>query len=152
MTGVGRADAPELDLEFPPKPEYIRTVRLAVAALARLHDVPDELVEDIRLAVSEACTSALPDAGPAEAEAQALRVLASSGDGRFTVEIIDRGSAIERAVAGRPDEIETEDLPFERTLAVPVIRGLVDELAVTPQEGGGASIRMVVSLEGSRPE
>lgn len=142
------ADTAELDIEFPPKPEYIRTIRHAVAALARLHEVPDELVEEIKLAVSEACTSALPDdSAKGKGTPSPVRVLAETGPGTVTVEVIDRGSALARAVSGKPSELSTGDMPFERRLALPLIRGLVDELSITPLEGGGAAVRMVVSVE-----
>jgi hypothetical protein len=53
---------------------------------------------------------------------------------------------VERAVAGSPSEIDTEELPFDRVLSLPIIRGLVDEVAITPLEGQGMSLRMVLSV------
>jgi hypothetical protein len=52
---------------------------------------------------------------------------------------------VERAVAGPPSEIDTDELPFDRVLSLPIIRGLVDEVAITPLEGQGTSLRMVLS-------
>ena len=53
------SDGPELDLELPAKPAFVRTARHAVAALARMHDLPDDVIEDVRIAVSEGCTAVL---------------------------------------------------------------------------------------------
>jgi serine/threonine-protein kinase RsbW len=132
---------PELDLEFPPKPEYVRAARLAIGALARLHDVPDEVVEDIKLAVSEACNTALPDRDD-PAPPNPIQVVASVGSGRLTVEVIDRSSSLQRGVSGRPLDLETGDLPFDRALALPLIRGLVERLTIEPLHPSGASILM----------
>jgi serine/threonine-protein kinase RsbW len=139
---AGSPSVPELELEFPPKPEFVGTARHAVSALVRLHEFPDDLVQDVKLAVSEACTTAIsdqPDSGP-------IRVLAYAEPERFVLEVIDPGSGMERAVSGRPTEIDTDELPFDKVLSLPIIRGLVDEVAITPVEGQGVSLKMVLSL------
>jgi serine/threonine-protein kinase RsbW len=141
--GDGAHDVPELELEFPPKPEFVGTARHAVSALVRLRDFPDDLVEDVKLAVSEACTAAIAD-GPGDGHP--VRVLVAAEPDRVIIEMIDPGTGVERAVAGSPSEIDTEELPFDRVLSLPIIRGLVDEVAITPLEGQGMSLRMVLSV------
>lgn len=139
--GNGARDFPELELEFPPKPGFVGAARHAVSSLVRLHDFPEDLVQDVKLAVSEACTTAIADAS---ASGQPIRVLASAEPERLVVEVIDPGTGVERAVAGRPTEIDTEELPFDRVLSLPIIRGLVDEVAIAPVEGQGMSLKMVL--------
>jgi anti-sigma regulatory factor (Ser/Thr protein kinase) len=109
----------------------------------RLRDFPDDLVEDVKLAVSEACTAAIAD-GPGDGHP--VRVLAAAEPDRVIIEMIDPGTGVERAVAGSPSEIDTEELPFDRVLSLPIIRGLVDEVAITPLEVQGMSLRMVLSV------
>jgi serine/threonine-protein kinase RsbW len=138
------SDAAELHVEFPRKPEYVRTVRQAVATLARLSGGDDGAVEDIKLAVSEACNTTVthPEASadtPVELFAQ------PSADG-LVVELLDREARFDHAVAGPPGEIDTGDLPFEQALALPIIRGLAAEVAVEALAGGGTRMRMVLSL------
>jgi serine/threonine-protein kinase RsbW len=140
--GDGAHDVPELELEFPPKPEFVGTARHAVSALVRLRDFPDDLVEDVKLAVSEACTAAIAEPG----KGLPIRVLVDAEPDRVVIEMIDPGTGVERAVAGSPSEIDTEELPFDRVLSLPIIRGLVDEVAITPLEGQGMSLRMVLSV------
>ena len=142
------ASRPDLEIEFPPRPEYVRVVRYAIGALGKLHGISDDLSEDIKLAVSEACTSALVQGAQ---DAEAVRIRAEADLERVVVEVIDPSSELARVVSGRPTELNTEDMPFERALSLPVIRGLVDELAVSPLEGGGASVRMVVSIQDQLP-
>jgi anti-sigma regulatory factor (Ser/Thr protein kinase) len=146
MTGsLDGAEDSELELEFPPKPEFVRMARLTVAALARMRDADDDLVEDIKLAVSEACTRAV-SANAADAPEEPVQVQATVRDHALHVEVLDRGPVPERSVSGPPEELDTEDLPFESALAVPLIRGLVDEVGLAPREGGGTRVRMIVSL------
>jgi serine/threonine-protein kinase RsbW len=137
---------PELELEFPPKPEFVRLARHTVGALARMHDVRDDVVDDIKLAVSEACTTAVGSPG-AERQPLVIRAWASSTGPSLAIDVADPASAVLREVAGDPSDLDTEDLPFERALALPVIRGLVDQVSVTPRDGGGTTLRMVISME-----
>ncbi len=137
---------PELDIQFPAKPEYVRSVRHVVAALARLHGVSEDLVEEIKLAVSEACTIAVA-ANAGGTEEEPVQVLASSDDDSIVIEVLDRGPDPLRDVLGPPVDLDTEDLPFDKGLSLPLIRGLVDEVAVGPREDGGARVRMMVSIE-----
>ncbi len=141
--GDSAQDVPELELEFPPKPEFVGTARHAVSALVRLRDLPDDLVQDVKLAVSEACTTAIADC---PGEGLPIQLFASADADRVVLEVIDPGTGVERAVEGRPTDIDTDELPFDRVLSLPIIRGLVDEVAITPLEGQGMSVRMVLSV------
>jgi serine/threonine-protein kinase RsbW len=141
--GDGAHEVPELELEFPTKPEFVGTARHAVSALMRLRDFPDDVVQDVKLAVSEACTTAL--AGGTE-NGLPLRLVVAAEPDRVVVEVLDPGTGVERAVAGSPIEIDTEELPFDRVLSLPIIRGLVDEVAISPLEGQGMRLRMVLSV------
>ena len=148
MTGPGAdgGPVPGLELEVPPKPAFVRTARHAVAALARLHAAPEDLIEDIKLAVSEACNTAVARAEGSRGSAiESLRVVAAVADGRIVIEVFDPNGKVAREVTGSPADIDTEDLPFDRILALPIVRGLVDEVSITP-EPRGARMRMVVSL------
>jgi serine/threonine-protein kinase RsbW len=146
--GDGAHDVPELELEFPPKPEFVGTARHAVSALVRLRDLPDDLVQDVKLAVSEACTTAIAD-GPGDG--LPIRMLVTAGTDNVIVELIDPGTGVERSVSGSPSEIDTEELPFDRALSLPIIRGLVDEVAITPLQGQGMSVRMVLTVSRDDP-
>ena len=48
-----------VQLSFSPDPAYVRTVRLVAAAVARRAGVSDEVLDEVRLAIGEACTRAV---------------------------------------------------------------------------------------------
>lgn len=50
---------PGVQIEIPPRPEYVGVIRLALASLARQAGFDEERVDELRIAVSEACTSAV---------------------------------------------------------------------------------------------
>jgi anti-sigma regulatory factor (Ser/Thr protein kinase) len=65
--GRPRSGAP-LALSVPANPAYISVIRLFAGAVARQVGLDDELVDDLRLAVSEACTDVMESGGPARIE------------------------------------------------------------------------------------
>ena len=102
-------------LSFSPDPAYVRTVRMVAVAVARRAGVADELLDEIRLAIGEACTRAVKVhrrgglADPIEvtmSDGAPDRGRGGSG-GRFTVCVTDRGSAeaARRELAGGTGEI-----------------------------------------------
>ena len=59
-------EAQEITLRLPGRPEYLLVARLAISGVATRMDFPAEAVEDIKLAISEACTYLLERIGSLE--------------------------------------------------------------------------------------
>lgn len=70
-------------LELPSDPAFISTARMFVCSLARHFEMDEEVIEDLTLAISEACTRALA----AEGTNGSLSVSAARTDGRLVFEI-----------------------------------------------------------------
>ena len=143
---AGERVEPEIELEFPARPEFVRTARHTVVALVRMLNVNDDVADDVRVAVSEAVTTAI------QADHQADRRVSLSAwadTDRLRVEVEAPGPGLARAVEGDPGEIDTADLPFESALSVPIIRGLAEEVFATPTDGGS---RIGITLSLSSPD
>ncbi len=69
-------------LELPPDSAYIGTARIFASTLARHFELPDETVEDLKVAVSEACSRTLAGEGD-----DRISIRVRSLDGRLTFEI-----------------------------------------------------------------
>src|SRR5215831_16968472 len=78
-------------LSFSPDPAYVRTIRLVASAVARRAGVADELLDEVRLAIGEACTRAV--AMHRRHGLTDLIDVAMSDGGRFVVRVTDRGPA-----------------------------------------------------------
>lgn len=126
---------PTVELRFTPVPAHVRTARLVAAALARRAGVDESVVDEVKLAVGEACGRAV--------DVQAARgadvvVLFTDDDAAFAVAVRDDGSA------------EPEVPPLDALVegAVPpgiglaVIAGLVDDFDVVSSPDGTV-VRMV---------
>jgi anti-sigma regulatory factor (Ser/Thr protein kinase) len=134
-------------LSFSPAPVHVRTARLVGVAVARRAGVAEELLDEVRLAIGEACTRAvalhrqygLPD--PV--------LVMMTDDETYTVRVIDR-APIEASVglaALPPDELADEALTDEALttgVGFALLAGFVDDLQVRPvDEGIGTEVCMV---------
>jgi anti-sigma regulatory factor (Ser/Thr protein kinase) len=129
-----------VELRFSALPEHVRTARLVAAAVARRAGVDEAVLDEVRLAVGEACTRAvgLHQNGGITAP---VKVVLIEEEKQFSIEVGDeapRHHPGDRAPGGAGDvDAETE----EDEMGLAVISGLVDDVEVTAGEHGG-SIRM----------
>ena len=114
-----------VELEIPARPEFVGIARMAVGALAGIRPgLAYERIDDLRIVVSEACTSAIEILD----EEGNLRLRCIDGPKTLEVRIDAPGAAFEGALP--PDDPEADDDNFRISL----IRALVDdaELRSTP--------------------
>ena len=117
-----------VELRFPPVPDHVRTARLVAATVARRAGLDSVRLEELRLAVGEACARAVRRCTAAGHPGPVLLRIDDGGPG-LTVEVAD----------GVPG-----DSPDER-VALALIRGLADEVKVL--EGGVLSETSVEGIE-----
>lgn len=63
MTSGHNGGPPRFTLEAPLDSHYIATARMFAASVARQFDMAEDLIEDLKLAVSEACSRAVATGG-----------------------------------------------------------------------------------------
>jgi len=134
-------------LSFSPAPVHVRTARLVGVAVARRAGVAEELLDEVRLAIGEACTRAVAlhrQYGLAD-----LVLVEMSDGGSYVVRVTDR-APIEAGLgiaALPPDELANESLTDEAlTVGVgfALLAGFVEDLQVRPVDDGiGTEVRMV---------
>jgi serine/threonine-protein kinase RsbW len=140
----------ELVLEVAPEPEHVRTARLFAAAAARQFNVDEERVEDLKVAISEACTNSFrahTDAGVSDP----VRVIAVAEVRGVRFSVVDVGRGFE------PPAEETQDdaahTPpagiFEGSLGLTLIRALFPDVHIARNPGRGMTVSFVVEAAGS---
>ena len=133
MNEAGRS----VRLTIPAKPEYITLGRLALTALAGVRPVSDEILYDLKLALTEACTNSVRHAYENGREGSVEIVYELQPD-RLVIEVGDEGAGFELAGGnGHGDELE------EGGLGIEIIRALADEVEIGPREEGGSRLRFV---------
>jgi len=136
-----------LQLSVPSRTEYIAVVRLVVASLVSARrTVADERIEDLKLAVSEACTNAI-EANSAAGLDSPVVVNVWEAPERLEVCIADSGTGFDPDILPEhPPVTDPERLNFERGLGIPLIRNLVDAVRF---ESGPTGTSVWMTLFGS---
>jgi serine/threonine-protein kinase RsbW len=133
-----------LELVVPARPEYIAMVRLVVSSLATARrNLADQRVDDIKLAVSEACTNAI-EAHAAAGVDEPVTVRVVEGDERIEILIEDHGDGFDpNDLLIHPAPTDPDRLNFERGLGIPLIRTLMDKVEFRSSPHG-TTVRMVI--------
>jgi len=137
----------DVELSVPSRAEYVALVRYVVGAAARMGELSPNLIDNAKLAVSEATTNAVTTTSGADS-AEPVQIAAAVKGDRVLLEVLDRGTD---RPSGEPDraadadsEADSLDFSFERGLSLSLIEGLVDHLEIRPREGGGSALSMTL--------
>jgi len=127
-----------VELRFSALPEHVRTARLVAAAVARRAGVDEAVLDEVRLAVGEACSRAV-GLHQSAGIASPVQVKLIEEEKQFSIEV---GDEAPRSVPGdgTPGS-DGEDVDEEDEMGLAVISGLVDDVEVSAGEHGG-QIRM----------
>lgn len=133
-----------VELEIPARPEFVALARLVVSAMASTDaTLSDDQVDDLKIAVSEACTNAI-EAHGAIATQERVLVKCWSDDDALRVCIEDRGPGFDPAsLPDHPPPTDPDRLKFERGLGIPLIRALVDEVEIS-SSASGTEVRLAM--------
>jgi anti-sigma regulatory factor (Ser/Thr protein kinase) len=129
-----------VEMTFTPLPAHVRTARLVATAVARRSGVAEALLDEVRLAVGEACSRAV-EVHQEHCPGEPVRVALTGAGERFEV-VVTNTAASDDGVDWPPVSEPGSDgqaLPSELGLAV--IAGLADDVEVL-RTTEGLSIRM----------
>jgi anti-sigma regulatory factor (Ser/Thr protein kinase) len=150
-----------VEVTFTPLPVHVRTARLVATAVARRSGVAESLLDEVRLAVGEACSRAV-EAHLRHCPGVPIRVALTDDGEQFEVVVTDAvpdaehglpvgavavngKSAVPSAVpAGFGDGFAADgDIPLRLPdgVGLAVIAGLADDVRVAPS-GSGTSVTM----------
>jgi anti-sigma regulatory factor (Ser/Thr protein kinase) len=148
-----------VEVTFTPLPAHVRTARLVATAVARRSGVDEALLDEVRLAVGEACSRAV-EAHRRHCPAEPVRIEMTDQDERFVVTVSDHApTATGRAAAPAAasdsaghdgaghDGAGHDGAGYHGGSAIPagfglaVISGLADDVRVM-STSSGVSVRM----------
>ena len=137
----GDGDPMVVRLRIPARPEYITLCRLALTGIARLRALSDEVVADLKLALTEAASNSVRHAYAGE-DVGAVEISYQLLPNRLVIEVTDDGEGFDPTVAG----VESEGLS-EGGLGIAIIRAIADEVEIGRQAGGkGSRLRFEKAL------
>ncbi|NIM04288.1 MAG: hypothetical protein GTN69_04500, partial [Armatimonadetes bacterium] len=129
-----------VDLRIPTLPEFVAVARMTIAAIACRMDFPYDAVDDIKVAVGEACTNVIEHAAPESRSREEIEICCFLEPDALVIEVRDQGQGFDPNVHAQPD-------PFsEGGLGLILIKALMDEIQLTSLTGQGTQVRMVKRL------
>jgi len=143
-----------VEVTFTPLPAHVRTARLVATAVARRSGVDEALLDEVRLAVGEACSRAV-EAHRRHCPAEPVRIEMTDQDERFVVVVSDHAPSATATPAGTnghgpgdsgaPGAASVvqgaDDAGIPAGFGLAVISGLADDVRVS-STSSGVSVRM----------
>jgi serine/threonine-protein kinase RsbW len=127
-------------LTIPARPEFIALGRLALTGLARTRALSQEVVADLKLALTEACSNSVRHAYD-EGRLGVVQIRYELSPDRFVIEVDDEGSGFDpRTIERAQEELD------EGGLGIAIIRALTDELEIGSRPEGGSRLRFTKLL------
>ena len=135
--------ADTLEIEIPPRPDYVSLVRVVVAAAAELEPrLEPSRIDDLRVAVSEATTNAI-QAHIRSGCSRPVRVCCQRPNGWLSVVVRDEGGGFDvGALPEMPPPESPDRLGRESGMGISIMRTLADDSSIDsgPQ---GTEVRLV---------
>ena len=142
MTTSADTDALMIRLTIPARAEYITLCRLALTGIGRLRELSDELLADLKLALTEAASNSVRHAYGERHDAGVVEISYALHADRLVIEVTDEGGGFDPDEApGQRDELS------EGGLGIAIIRAIADEVEIGVQPGGkGSRLRFEKAL------
>ena len=129
-----------IDIEIPPRSAYVGVVRLAIASLARAGGFAEDTVEDLKIAVSEACANAVLSMVETRST-DPVSVSWHEYPDRIVIEVAGRG-VVDDAPEG---EVDSQGFSTRLVMSHALLTALVDEYEFVPRDGGGMVSRLIMA-------
>ena len=139
----GGGSARVVRLTIPARPEYITLCRLALTGISRLRPLSEEVLADLKLALTEAASNSVRHAYGDEGGL--VEIVYELHADRLVVEVVDEGGGFDPPTE---PSIAFEDAELsEGGLGIAIIRAIADDLQIGPRpDGTGSRLRFVKTL------
>jgi serine/threonine-protein kinase RsbW len=134
MSSTTNGNAATVRLTIPARAEYITLCRLALTGIARVRDLSEEVLADLKLALTEAASNSVRHAYSGDDSAGVVEISYELRPDRLVIEVTDEGEGFDPAEAvGPPEELS------EGGLGIAIIRAVADDVEISKQPGGKGS-------------
>jgi len=130
----------EIKLTLPTKIEYISIARLTIASVADGMGFSIGDVEDLKVAVSEACTNVIMHSVTPQ---ESYELIYTIGEKSLTLSVADKGIGF---VPEKETTRKLKELELSNGFGLIIIKMLMDKVKIRSEEGIGSTITMVKNL------
>ncbi len=133
------------ELTIPSRLEEMEAVHALIAEAVEEYKLNGEMAHWIELTISESMINAIQHGNKADPAKQATLRISSSGDAiEIIVEDEGKGFTLDKIA----DPTDKANLLKPSGRGILIIRSFMDEVDLSPREGGGSRLRMVKKLRG----
>jgi anti-sigma regulatory factor (Ser/Thr protein kinase) len=124
-----------VEIEIPPRSAYVAVVRLALASLGRGAGLSEEALDDLKIAVSEACTNAV--LGHEEAGSEEPVLVTWEDNDTLVVEVTDRIGAEETGKL-----TDSQGFSTRQVMSRSLLESIAGRVEFNPSPSGGTTTRL----------
>ena len=134
MTATTNGNGTTVRLTIPARAEYITLCRLALTGIARVRELSDEVLADLKLALTEAASNSVRHAYSGNDQPGVVEISYEVRPDRLVIEVTDEGAGFDPTESkGAPEDLS------EGGLGIAIIRAIADQVEIGTQPGGRGS-------------
>ncbi|MDW7672870.1 MAG: ATP-binding protein [Bacillota bacterium] len=138
---MNEKSSPEMiELSIPHRSEYVSMIRLTVASIASRMGFDIEEIEDMKVALSEACSNAILHGGCGEEENFLVQFIREQKRLVISVSDFGKGYCVQSLQEPNAEELN------EGGLGIFIIKSLMDDVKIKSGSSQGTSITMIKNL------
>ena len=126
-----------IKMEISSNPEYVSIIRLTTSGIANKIGFCLDDIEDLKVAISEACTNAIKHSLD-----DRFIIVFNILENGLTIEIIDEGQGYDISSISEPNLDNLQ----ESGMGLFIIQSLMDDVTIESKEGKGTTIKMTKYL------
>ena len=131
-----------IEVRIPSKSEYVSVVRLTASGIANRLGFSYEDIEDIKMAVGEACVNCVQHAYPKRSDKDKIIVKFILTMSYLEIIVSDFGKGISQKIVEKYLDIEEKNKKGEQGLGIFLMKSLMDEVNYNTEVTKGTEIRM----------
>lgn len=135
------AESSQVTLTIPATSEFVGVVRLAVSGIASRLNFSVDDIEDIKIAISEACTNAVQHAYE-DRETGDIKITCTISDDMLNIEVSDIGNGFDTNILGSKEQKENSQKKLGLGLGLTFIKNLMDTSDIESKKGVGTTVTM----------
>ena len=130
----------EVKLSIPCVAEYVGIVRLAISGIAARMNFPVEDVEDLKIAISEACSNCVQYAYD-DGEKNVIDIHCQIHSDKLVIDVVDTGQGFDYSLVESNQKKPSTEINLG--LGLTFIKNLMDEMTVDSKIGEGTTVSIV---------
>lgn len=125
-----------IKIKLPSKPEYVSIARLTASVVSNTVGFDIEEIDDIKVAVGEACNNAVMHGAGQDSE---YEVEFMPGDGKIEIHVKDQGMGFDENKYEEPDLDNLKG----NGLGIYIIKSLMDEVDIIGSDQSGTVLKLI---------